>query len=190
MTELAALLIDLDGTLVDTAEANFAAYAAALAEVGVEVDRETFDRLSAGKPWRQFLPGMLAGVAADPAAVASRKRAIYPTMTSRTRVNPPVLALARMARDTLKLALVTTASRSGVSAVLAAHDLESLFDAVVTGEDVAEAKPAPEAYLLAAERLGVAPSACLAIEDSDIGSESARRAGMAVLRIQTQASVD
>ncbi len=189
MIELAALLIDLDGTLIDTAEANFAAYSAALAEVGVEVDRETFDRLSAGKHWRQFLPGMLAGVAADPAAVASRKRAIYPTMTSRTRVSPPVLALARMARATRKLALVTAASRSSVSAVLAAHALESLFDVVVTGDDVAEAKPAPDAYLLAAERLGIPPSACLAVEDSDIGSESARRAGMVVLRIQTQKQV-
>ena len=190
MTELAALLIDLDGTLVDTAEANFAAYAAALGEVGVEMDRESFDGLSAGRHWRQFLPGMLAGVAADPAAVASRKQAIYPMMMAQTRVSPPVLALATMARATLKLALVTTASRSSVSAVLAAHDLASLFDAVVTGDDVAETKPAPDAYLLAAERLGVSPSACLAIEDTEAGSESARRAGMKVLRIQTQTQAD
>ena len=184
MSELAALLIDMDGTLIDTSEANFAAYAAALREVGVEVDREAFERLSAGRHWRQFLPRMLAGVAADPVEVATRKRKLYPQLASRTQVSPSVLALARMARETLKLALVTTASRSSVTAVLGAHALESLFDAIVTGDDVAEPKPAPDAYLLGAELLGVAPSACLAVEDSEAGVESARRAGMAVLRIQ------
>jgi beta-phosphoglucomutase len=185
MTELAAVLIDLDGTLVDTGEANFAAYAAALREVGVEMGREAFDRQSAGRHWRDFLPRMLAGVEADPADVAARKRAIYPTMMGRTRINPPVLGLARMMRATLRLALVTTASGDSVSAVLAAHGLDELFDAIVTGDDVAEPKPAPDAYLLGAERLRVAPSACLAIEDTDAGAQSARRAGMTVLRVKT-----
>ena len=183
MTELAALLIDMDGPLVDTAEANFSAYAAALREVGVHVERDTFARLSDGRHWRDFLPELLAGFAADPRAVAARKRAIYPQMAGRTRVSAPVLALARMASAKLKLGLVTTASHASVSAVLGVHGLEPLFDTIVTGDDVASPKPAPDAYLLGARRLGVAPAACLAIEDSDAGAESARRAGMPVLRV-------
>jgi HAD superfamily hydrolase (TIGR01509 family) len=184
MTELAALLIDLDGTLVHTADANYAAYAAALHEVGVEVDPDTFQRLSDGRHWCQFLPQLLHGSGADPAEVAARKRAIYPEMAARTTVSPGVLAMARLAKATVKLALVTTASRASVSAVLGAHSLEALFDAIVTGDDTAEPKPAPDGYLLGARLLGVEPAACLAIEDSDTGAESARRAGMAVLRVR------
>ena len=55
---------------------------------------------------------------------------------------------------------------------------------IVTGNDVAEPKPSPEPYLLAAARLGVRPDRCLVFEDTDIGIESARRAGMAVLRVE------
>ena len=184
MTEPRALLLDLDGTLVDTADANFAAYAAALVEVGVVVDRVVFDRVATGRHWRQFLPVLLGDGGADPAGVATRKQAIYPSLAGRTRPNRALLDLALAARGTHRLGLVTSASPPSVAAVLAAHDLKTLFDTIVTGNDVAEPKPSPEPYLLAAARLGVRPDRCLVFEDTDIGIESARRAGMAVLRVE------
>lgn len=185
MAELAALLLDMDGTLVDTADANFAAYAAALHEVDVSLERETFDRVSQGLHWKQFLPNLLNGSGAEPAYVAQRKQAIYPQMVTRTRLNGAVLSLAQTLRPALKLGLVTTASEPSVRAVLAVHELTALFDSIVTGDDVAECKPSPDAYLLAAQRLDVQPANCLVVEDSDIGVESARRAGMAVVRVES-----
>lgn len=185
MTEIAALLFDMDGTLVHTADANYAAYAAALAEAGIDIDRPDFDRLSHGMHWRQFLPLMMGSTTADAAAIAQRKQALYAGMMGMTQVNGHVLSLARAMAATCRLGLVTTASARSVAAVLDAHGLAELFDVIVTGDDVDRSKPAPDPYLLAADRLGIRPQDCLAVEDSDVGVESARSAGMGVLRIET-----
>ena len=184
MPDLQALFVDMDGTLVDTADANFAAYAAALDEAGVAVDRAEFDRLATGRQWRQFLPPLLTGTGIEPAAVAARKQSIYPGMVAHTRLNRHLMTLISALRPALKLGLVTSASRSGVSAILAVHGLESWFDIVISGDDVTEPKPSPEAYLLAARGLDIPAGRCMVIEDSPVGVESARRAGMTVLKIE------
>lgn len=185
MPEIAATFFDMDGTLVDTADANFSAYATALSEVGVSIGRTDFDQLAHGRHWTQFLPAILGNRSIDPAFIARRKRLLYPGMMALTRINAHIFALAQAMRATCRIGLVTTASQSSVTAVLDAHYLASFFDVIVTGDDVGQKKPSPEAYLLAAARLDVEPISCLAVEDSDIGVESARRAGMGVLRIET-----
>ncbi|MDR3513045.1 MAG: HAD family phosphatase [Caulobacteraceae bacterium] len=183
MFDVSALLFDLDGTLVDTRAANFAAYAQALAEVGVVVEEIAFNRLADGRNWRWFLPQIL-GEAADKApAVAARKAQLYPGLVGRSRPNPALIALAEAARGHVPTAVVTTASAANAGAVLAGHGLADLFDLVVSGDDVTRHKPDPEAYALAAARLGVAPGRCLAFEDSDAGAASAAAAGMPVIRV-------
>ena len=183
----AAFLFDLDGTLVDTAAANFAAYARALREVGVEVERAAFDAIADGRKWRDFLPPILqrAGSTADPARIAARKTALYPEHMGETRVNAALVALLRALRSTpLRTALVTTASAANVRLVLDVHGLLDLFDVIVTGDDVSAHKPDPGAYLLAAARLGIPAAACVAFEDSDAGVASARAAGASVVRVR------
>lgn len=182
---VAALLFDLDGTLADTAAANHAAYAQALAEVGVLVEPAAFQEAAHGRNWRQFLPELLrgAGVEADPAAVARRKQELYPEAVRGVRLNAPLLALAAAVRGPMRTALVTTASGANARALLERHALTLLFDVVITGDEVERHKPAPDAYLLAAARLGVTPGECLAFEDSDIGVASAEAAGVPVVRV-------
>lgn len=185
MHSVQALLFDLDGTLVDTSIANFRAYQLALEEVGVEIEQTQFQSVAFGRNWRQFLPAILQSAQSDaePAAVAQRKREIYPDLTDALRFNQGLFSLALASRSTMRTAVVTTASSESVSAVFKSVDQKSYFDILVTGDDVLKHKPAPDAYLLAAERLGVNPSSCLAFEDSDIGVESARAAGMMVVRV-------
>jgi len=180
-----ALLVDLDGTLVDTADANYAAYSAALREVGVSVERDAFERASHGKNWKSFLPTLLDGVDAAPAAVAWRKAELYPSFFHLTRLNQAVKRLLVMSRGVWRTALVTTASRRNAEAILQFHGLRDLFDEIVTGDDALRHKPDPEAYRLAAKRLGVAPDLCIAVEDSDVGVASASAFGAAVLRVQS-----
>ena len=185
MLPLRALLFDLDGTLADTASANVAAYAAALAEAGIDVDPAQLARESHGRNWRQFLPGFIAasGRDANAEAIANRKKALYAQQVAGIALNRALLRLIGAARPALRTALVTTASRANVDALLEAHALRESFDVIVTGDDVARHKPDAEAYLLAARRLGIDATQCLAFEDSDIGEQSARAAGISVVRV-------
>ncbi len=185
MNPINGLLVDMDGTLVDTATANYEAYAAALRAGGVSVAREAFDEVALGRNWRQFLPALLgaAGSDADPAAVAAHKAEIYPSKIPLTLVNKALVALLRTGRPRWRTALVTTASSPNVTAVLRYHQLEDLFDTIVTGSEVTRHKPDPEAYHLAAARLNLSPAECLVVEDSDIGVASAAAFGARCLRI-------
>jgi HAD superfamily hydrolase (TIGR01509 family) len=184
MTALRAVLVDLDGTLVDTAEANYQAYRDALAEAGVSISRDAFLEISAGRNWRQFLPTLLEGASeAQAEQVAARKAAIYPGKLPLSRVNEGLVRFIEAVRPACKTALVTTASAANAVAVLQAHDLQRLFDLIVSGSDVARHKPDPEAYILAARRLEVEPTACLIIEDSAIGVASARAFGAPYLKV-------
>ena len=127
---------------------------------------------------------MLAGTEASPEAVAARKAALYGDFLHLTVLNQGVVRLLELCRAQWRCALVTTASRRNAEAILRYHDIERLFDRVVTGDDVARHKPDPEAYRLAAQWLGAAPQRCVAIEDTDIGAASATAFGAAVIRVQ------
>ena len=179
-----ALLVDLDGTLVETGEANFQAYAAALREVGVEIERRRFDGSEPRPSLAPFPAGHAGGNRASPEAVAARKAALYGDFLHLTVLNQGVVRLLELCRAQWRCALVTTASRRNAEAILRYHDIERLFDRVVTGDDVARHKPDPEAYRLAAQWLGAAPQRCVAIEDTDIGAASATAFGAAVIRVR------
>jgi HAD superfamily hydrolase (TIGR01509 family) len=178
-------LFDLDGTLVDSAEANHAAYARALGEFGVELDAHEVARRAAGRQWRQFLPEILvaAGVACDAGDVARRKGELYREMLGRLRLNAPLFALARSVRPAMKTAVVTTASAMNVTAILEHFGLLGAFDVVATGDDVKRYKPDPEVYHLALARLDLDAEDCIAFEDSDVGVASAIAARVAVVRV-------
>ena len=185
MHKLRALLFDLDGTLIDSARTNYAAYSQALHEVGATIAPDEVESAAAGRHWQEFLPELLrnAGVAGDPAAVARRKGELYREMLSELRVNDALLSLAESVRPAMQTVLVTTASAESVRAILRHFDLGRAFDLVITGDDVTRHKPDPEAYQLALARLQLDPSECLAFEDSDVGAASAEAAGVGVVRV-------
>ena len=79
--------------------------------------------------------------------------------------------------------LATNAEPANVDFVLDGADLRRYFESIVDGTQVAAAKPAPDVYLLAASRLGVAPANCIVFEDSPVGIEAARAAGTRVVGI-------
>ncbi|HWT13743.1 MAG TPA: HAD family phosphatase [Allosphingosinicella sp.] len=179
-----ALLVDLDGTLVDTSTANYLAYAEALAAAGVTVRRERWDEVAEGRNWRDFLPTLLREApGAEPEQVAAHKARLYPAKLAHSFVNEALAALIRGGRAGWRTALVTTASAANAAAVLRHHRLEDLFDLLVTGSDVERHKPFPDAYRLAAQRLGVEARDCLAFEDSDIGVAAALAFGAPCLRV-------
>ena len=180
---LRAVLVDLDGTLVESDDANASAYAEALGEFGVLVEAADVAPRIRGRSWRDFLPELIgAGSGVDPAAVARRKQALYPGHFGLLRLNQGLVDLVASLRGRFAVALVTTASRRSAEPLLAHFALNGVFDTLVFGDDVTRLKPDPEAYHLAASRMQVAPGECIVIEDSDVGVAAARAFGGGLLR--------
>ncbi len=191
---LRALIFDVDGTLAETEEIHRAAFNRAFAEDALpwhwDVDhyRELL-RVTGGKERLRHHAALigLAPDALDEARIGrlhARKNAIYGELVrgGACELRPGVETLIRDATARgLRLAIATTTSRANVEALLAATfagDGETLFETLVCGEDVAAKKPDPEAYVVALDRLGLAPADCLALEDSSNGLSAARGAGL------------
>lgn len=178
---LKALLVDFDGTLVDTQAANVEAYFAAIAEEGLVTTREQLGLFVGRMNWQAMLPSVLKDLPPDRArSIAERKRRLYPKFLSEVSVNQTLVDLIRSLSPPLACALVTSASRDSVNVVLAATNLRDLFSLVITSDDCARHKPDPEPFALAASRLSVEPHECLIFEDSDVGVAAARAFGAAV----------
>jgi HAD superfamily hydrolase (TIGR01509 family) len=189
---LRALIFDVDGTLAETEEIHRDAFNRAFAEDGlpwhwdVDLYRDLLKVTGGKERIRRWLEMDGVSPTLDDARIARlhvRKNEIYgETVRSGGCVLRPgvaeVIAAAR-ARG-LQLAIATTTSRPNVEALLAALFTEEpdLFDPIVAGEDVAAKKPAPDAYVLAVEKLGLSPADCLALEDSRNGLTAARAAGI------------
>ena len=119
----------------------------------------------------------------DPEAVTAAQRAEYERFLPGVRPIAPVVALAL---DVARRAPVSVASGGEKKVVLRTLELlglASTFSVVVTAEDVAHGKPAPDMFLLAAERMGVPAGECVVFEDSVLGLEAAKRAGMTAVLV-------
>jgi HAD superfamily hydrolase (TIGR01509 family) len=103
---------------------------------------------------------------------------------------PGAVELVERLRDRVPLALASNSSRNLVDAALLTAGLSDAFDAIVTADDVQHAKPAPDLYLLACERLGVAPSEALALEDTAPGIAAAKAAGLTCIAVPQFAETD
>jgi len=178
-----AVVFDLDGTLIDTEALCNEAGVEACANLGLPVDLPFFEGL-AGIDDRTRLRLIEAhvGVTLDLGAFLAEWDRLCSLRFAR---GVPVKAGAFELLDglTLPVALATSSRRGPADEKLAGAGLAGRFATVVTFDDVAAAKPAPDAYLLACDRLGVAPARALAFEDSEPGARSARAAGLTVVQV-------
>ena len=177
-----AVLFDLDGTLVDTEIIAQRAGMAAFAALGHPVD-VTFMHALVGKDG----PASRAIIAAAMPALdyAAFNHLWGKGFDEGLTADLPVKAGARELLDAIGLpcAVVTSSGRSQAAQKLTLTRLTAFFETVVVIEDVSNAKPAPDPFLLAATRLGVSPARCLVFEDSDTGAEAAHRAGCTVVQV-------
>lgn len=175
----AGLIFDCDGTLADTMPAHFAAWTHTLSRYGIAFPEERFYSLG-GVPTQKIV-NLLAeqhGVRLDAAAVAAEKEAAFWGSLGSVRAVEPVAMAAARFRGVKPMAVASGGLRHVVQATLQHLGMADWFGAVVCAEDTAGHKPEPDVFLEAARRLGVEPGGCLVYEDTDIGIEAARRAGM------------
>lgn len=184
MSRYEALLFDWDGTLADSQLVNFEVLRDALEPAGVVLQQPWFDART-GMSTREMVARLAAaqGVDIDPEVVAQRRDAAYLHRFHEVGEADVVTSILRRHRGRRKIALATGGARKTVLATVTALGLLELFDVVVTREDVERGKPAPDLFLLAAERLGVAAGRCLVYEDSDEGLAAAS-AGMNAIDVR------
>lgn len=179
------LIFDCDGTLADTMPLHWRAWQAVAARHGFHFTEDRFYAL-AGIPSRDILRmlGQEQSLPFDHLAVARDKEAVYQPLITQVEPINSVLGIARSHFGKLPMAVASGGSRHIISQVLHHLGIRDLFQAVVTSEDVTRQKPAPDIFLEAARRLGVDPRRCRAYEDSDLGLEAIRAAGMEAVDVR------
>lgn len=183
-----AVLFDMDGVLLDSERPSLALLGARLRAHGVDVDEREL-RSVCGRP-RAYLHDFLAprlravGVETDAFVADYDARKEAALRAGEIRPFPAALPLLRGLRARgWRLALATSTERPRMLARLASTGILELFDAVVTGDEVVRGKPAPDIFLLAAERVGADPGRCWVVEDSVAGVEAGRAGGMRVAAV-------
>lgn len=183
-----ALIVDIDGVVIDTPHERAWREALAARVRGAVLSGAEYGAFLAGKPRLDGARAALArhGVVAeaDVRAYAAEKQARFLALVAGgdfTVFVDAVRYLAQARASGLKLAAAS--SSKNASAMLARAGLAGLFDADLCGRDVPHGKPAPDLFRLAALELDIAPAACLVLEDAPAGVAAAKAGGMAALGI-------
>ncbi len=183
-----AVLFDMDGVLVDSASLHVRAYERVFREAGIEFSDAARGAVHEGKSRSEVIE------IAAPKASSTVRQALFDakpvavTQLVRTAADVSMPGATRTVRALAERGVSTGVVTNSVAPEiwLAAVEVLELMDVVVTGNDVSAPKPSPEGYLLAAERLGVPPTACIAFEDSLDGWLAASRASMRVVLLASR----
>lgn len=181
-----ACIFDMDGLMIDSEPLAMEAWQAALRPFGHSIDGALFERMLG---LRQTECAMLLRDHFHlplPIEALTRQRndTFLALLPGRLRAMPGLYELlAELQARRVKRAIATSGERRYVTTVLRSLALENIFDAIVVAEDVTRGKPAPDVYVLAAERLGLPPAQCLVLEDALNGVAAAKAAGMTCVAV-------
>lgn len=186
---ISAIVFDFDGVLVDSEPAHLRAYQEVLSAVGITLTREEYyTRLLGYDDEAVFTRiaewhGWPIDARQTAALIAEKTRVFEAMMLAASGLYPGVVECIERMASAFPLGIASGSYRHEIEAVLARHDLGRHFRFIVGSGDTPASKPAPDPYARAAVLHGLAPAACLAIEDSHWGIESAKSAGLMCIGI-------
>ena len=186
MKEIRGLIFDCDGTLADSMPLHWRAWQMITHRHELHFPEDRFYALG-GVPSRDILK-MLSeeqGRSLDHFAVAHEKENAYLPFLAEIEPIHAVVEIARAHFGKIPLAVASGGTQAIIVQVLEQLKIRHLFNAVVTCEMVKKQKPAPDIFLEAARRIGVAPQFCRAYEDTDLGLQAIRAAGMDAVDVRT-----
>lgn len=179
--DFAGYIFDCDGTLVDTMPLHYRAWDRAMQNAGLQetLSEELFYSLG-GMPTRKVAAVFARhyGLTIDVEWVFHHKEELFLEMQQEMKVIQPVVDFARQLHGRRPMGVASGGPKPVVRKTLELMHLAELFPVVVTPEDVAHGKPAPDMFLLAARQMGVPPERCLVFEDAEPGVQAAVAAGM------------
>jgi HAD superfamily hydrolase (TIGR01509 family) len=179
-----AYLFDCDGTIADSMPLHYLAWKKALGEWHCEFDEKIFYEWG-GMPVVEIISTLNQrhGLTLPVETVARRKESLYFELLPQLKAVPEVLEHIKATHGRIPFGVVSGSTRESVVASLASLQLLDRFETLVCAGDYKKSKPDPEAFLLGAKRLGVAPERCLVFEDTEMGILAAEAAGMASVKV-------
>jgi beta-phosphoglucomutase family hydrolase len=179
-----AYLFDCDGTIADSMPLHYIAWSKALAEWNCEFNEDLFYAWG-GMPIIDIIATLNEkhGLNMPVSAVAKRKEEFYYEILPQLKAVPEVLEHIEISHRQIPFAVVSGSTRDSVTASLNTLKLLDRFETLVCAGDYQRSKPDPEAFLIAAHRLGVPPESCLVFEDTEMGIQAANAAGMASVKV-------
>jgi HAD superfamily hydrolase (TIGR01509 family) len=179
-----AYLFDCDGTIADSMPLHYVAWKKALAEWNCTFEERLFYSWG-GTPVAEIISLLneQQGLSMPVETVSSRKEDLYLELLPQLKAVPEVVEHIDAQHGRIPFAVVSGSTRESVTASLVSLKLLDKFDTLVCAGEYTKSKPDPDAFLLAAAKLGVAPEACLVFEDTDLGIQAAEAAGMASVKI-------
>jgi beta-phosphoglucomutase family hydrolase len=183
--KLKGIIFDCDGTLADTMPLHWRAWQAIARRHKFDFTEDRFYSLG-GVPSRDILKmlGQEQRKSFDHLAVAQEKEAEYLPLIAQVEPINTVVGVAREYFGKIPMAVASGGTKPIIEQVLEHLGIRKLFAAIVTSEDVESQKPAPDIFLEAARRIGVAPEFCRAYEDTDLGMQAIRSAGMEAVDVR------
>jgi beta-phosphoglucomutase len=185
-----AILFDMDGVVLDSFATHLLAWQEALAPLGIRMTADDLAPLE-GMPTSPMARLLVERRLGRPGSrdeverVAATKRTLFGRYLRLQSIPDIVQLLHDLRGRGYRLGLVTGGTRGIVDRAMECLGVAVLFEVIVTSEDTLMGKPAPEPYSTAAARLGLAPSKCLAVENAPLGIQSARKAGMSCVALET-----
>lgn len=179
------LIFDCDGTLADTMPLHWRAWQVIAAKYNLKFPIDRFYSLG-GVPSPEILKMLAAeqGLTLDYVAAGHEKENAYLPYLSRVEPVHAVVEIARANYGKIPMAVASGGTQPIITQVLEHLKIRHLFKAVVTSEMVRRQKPAPDIFLEAARRIGVEPTFCRAYEDTDLGLQAIRSAGMEAVDVR------
>ena len=181
---LKGILFDFDGTLADTMEGHYLAWKSALGEHGIPIEADDYYPMEGAglrEVAREFTKGLDWTEAAIDELVRKKKK-YYVERQSITFFPGVELLISELKDRKVPMAIVTAGHLDQLRLSVPQRFLEQ-FDALITGDQFVRGKPDPEPYLRGAEKLGLTPADCIAIENSPLGVQAARRANIYCIAI-------
>lgn len=178
MAEIKLIMLDFDGTLVDTRRANAQAYIETLSEVGIELTEQEYLKRFFGVRCIEFMQMVGVSDSEQISRLRRRKVELYPKYFDSVVLNRPLWDWCMMMRRMgAKVWIVSTGHIDNIRNVMHHLGLSDGIDGIISGDDVQRPKPHPDCFLEAMQREGVTPAESIIFEDSEVGVEAARRSG-------------
>ncbi|HEX9076404.1 MAG TPA: HAD family phosphatase [Anaerolineae bacterium] len=186
-----AVILDLDGLVVDSEPIHHRAFNAYLAQHGIDYqfDEDEYGRIFVGVPVKANAHYLVERfhLSFGPDQLLAEREAIYEGMIGDPRNLVPMpglyTLLDKLELRGIVLGIASGSPRGQVETILHGMGIASRFRVVVAGSDVFKTKPAPDVYVRAVEKLGISKSSCMAVEDSASGVASAKSAGLRVVAV-------